>query len=172
MRSLDRSQLKALLAAIPDARNRLMVLVAFNHGLRVSEVINLTGANIRDGYIKVQRLKGSLKTVQPYVKHPDPDLDESEGLEKLALTANPGEKIFPMTRFGADKLMRRAGSKAGLPAHLCHFHVLKHSVAAQSIQKAGVEHVRQWLGHKSIASTGAYLRVTDQAAALAILAAL
>jgi type 1 fimbriae regulatory protein FimB len=169
---LDRAQLKALLAAIPDDRNRLMVLVAFNHGLRVSEVINLKGANIRDGHIKVQRLKGSLKTVQPYVKHPDADLDESEALTQLAATTRPGERLFAMTRFGADKLIRRAGAKAGLPAHLCHFHVLKHSVAAQSIQQAGVENVRQWLGHKSIASTGAYLRVSDQAAARAILAAL
>ena len=39
-------RLKALLAAIPSKRNRLMVLVAFCHALRVSEVINLTGADI------------------------------------------------------------------------------------------------------------------------------
>ncbi len=172
MHYLDRSELKSLLAAIPDDRNRLMVLVAFHHGLRVSEVINLTGASIRDGHVKVQRLKGSLKTIQPYVRHSDPALDESKGLEELARTVKPSERLFPITRFGADKLMRRAGAKAGLPVHLCHFHVLKHSVASQSIGKAGIENVRQWLGHKSIASTGSYLRVSDQEAAKAISAAM
>jgi integrase len=37
-----------------------------------------------------------------------------------------------------------------------------------TIHDAGIENVRQWLGHKSIASTGAYLRVTDEAASRAI----
>lgn len=172
MHHLTREQLKALLAAIPNERNRLMILVGFHHGLRVSEIINLTGADIRDGFVKVQRLKGSLKTVQPYVEHPDPDLNEAPRLADLARTIRPRERLFPMTRDGANKLMLRAGTLAGLPRHLCHPHVLKHSVAMQTIGKAGIENVRQWLGHRSIASTGEYLKVTDEAAAQAIAKAL
>jgi site-specific recombinase XerD len=38
----------------------------------------------------------------------------------------------------------------------------------QTIQAAGIENVRQYLGHKSISSTGAYLKVSDSEAAAAV----
>jgi site-specific recombinase XerD len=47
--------------------------------------------------------------------------------------------------------------------------VLKHSIAMQSIREAGIENVRQYLGHRSISSTGAYLKVTDEAASAAVI---
>jgi integrase len=166
--SWTKEELKAILQAIPSKRNRLMVLVAFCHALRVSEVIELTGADIADGFVDVRRKKGSLRTVQPWVKSDDPDLSEFEGLLELPKTVRRDEMLFPMTRFGADKLIRRAAKKAGLPAHLAHFHCAKHTRAMLSIKTAGIENVRVYLGHKSIASTGAYLKVTDAQAAQAM----
>jgi integrase len=41
-----------------------------------------------------------------------------------------------------------------------------------TIKTAGIENVRQYLGHRSMASTGAYLRVDDDAASKAIAAAM
>lgn len=73
-----------------------------------------------------------------------------------------------MTRFGADKLIRRVAKKAGIPSHLAHFHCAKHTRAMLSIKTAGIENVRVYLGRKSIASTGAYLKVTDAQAAQAM----
>ena len=40
--------------------------------------------------------------------------------------------------------------------------------AMQTIRSAGIENVRTYLGHKSIASTGSYLQVDDDAASRAI----
>jgi hypothetical protein len=42
----------------------------------------------------------------------------------------------------------------------------------QTIQSAGIENVRTYLGHKSIASTGSYLQVDDDVASRAITGAL
>lgn len=172
MQSLTREELKSLIQAVPNPRQRLMLKVGFHHGLRVSEIIGLDDTNIRDGYVKVQRLKGSMKTIQPFMKDPDPLLDEAEELGELSRTLKAGEKLFPMTRFGVHKLMQRAGKRAGLPAHKLHPHVLKHSIAMQTIHKAGIENVRQWLGHKNISSTGSYLIVSDEVAAVAIAGAM
>ena len=55
--------------------------------------------------------------------------------------------------------------------NLRHFHVLKHSCAMSGIPK-GIEHVRVYLGYKSISSTGIYLKVDDATASAAIQAAL
>ena len=51
-----------------------------------------------------------------------------------------------------------------MPEHKLNPHVLKHTAAMHMIKKAGIEMVRRRLGHKSIASTGAYLKVNDQEA--------
>jgi integrase len=166
MRYMSIAQVKALLSAIPDDRNRLMVLVAFNHALRVSEVTNLTGRDIQDGHVSVQRLKGSMKTIQPFVASPDPLLDESVRLAELARTVGRTERLFPMTRNGVYKLIQRAGKVAGLPEHLLFPHALKHS-AAMAVIGQGIEFTRQYLGHVSIASTGAYVQVSDQDASAA-----
>lgn len=168
MNHLTREELKSLLKEVPNPRQRLMLKVGFWHGLRVSEIINLDGSSIRDGYVSVQRLKGSMKTHQPFQVSVDPILDESQELHDLAKTAKPGERLFPMTRFGVGKLMQRAGRRAGIPRHKLFPHILKHSIAMQTIHDAGIENVRQWLGHRNISSTGAYLNVTDEAASIAI----
>ena len=172
MKHLSQDEIKSLLREVPDERQRLMFKVAFLHGLRVSELINLKRENIRDGYVKVQRLKGSLKTVQPFVAHPDPELDEAEGLKALFGTLKNGEKLFPMTRNGVYKLMQRAGIRAGIPIHKLHPHALKHSCAMVAIGKAGIQNVRQYLGHKSLSSTGEYLRESDETASKAFAGAL
>lgn len=172
MHSMSRAEVKKLIQSIPEPKYKLLVKVAFWHGLRVSEVISLTKENVRDGYVSVQRLKGSLKTTQP-VQHPDdPILQYAEDLEQYASTLHAGERLFKITRRGVAKIMERAGLKAGIPRHKLHPHALKHSIATQTIRKAGIENVRQWLGHKSISSTGAYIRVSDEAAAKEISAAM
>jgi integrase len=168
MQHLTMDELKGLLAEVKGERNRLMILVGFWHGLRVSELTKLVGADVKDGYIDCQRLKGSLRTIQPFIHHDDPDLDEAPGLISLAREVGPNERLFPMTRNGVLKLMKRAGKRAGIPEHKLHPHILKHTIAMQTIGKSGIENVRQWLGHKSIASTGEYLKVSDDAAARVI----
>lgn len=169
MNALTREEYRTLLQDEKlTPRHRLMLKVGFWHGLRVSELVGLTRESIADGYVTVQRLKGSMKTHQKYQEHPDPLLDESNELRALHKELVPGERLFPMTRFGVNKLMERASKRTGIPRHKMHPHALKHSIAVQSIKSAGIENVRQHLGHKSIASTGAYLRVSDEQASAAI----
>lgn len=169
MHSLSKEEFRSLLNDPKITPNqRLMFKVGFWHGLRVSELIGLVRENIADGYVTVQRLKGSLKTHQMYQSHPDPLLDEATELAALYETLKPGERLFSITRSGVQKLMTRIAKRQSLPRHKMHPHALKHTIAMQTIKKAGIENVRQHLGHKSIASTGAYLRTTDEEASLAI----
>jgi integrase/recombinase XerD len=174
IQSLDRSELLALLAAAKAHRERdwLMILVAFWHGLRASEVVAIAGDDVRDGHLTVQRLKGSLRTTQPLVPDPDPLFSEVPALIEYAGNQRGNQRLFPITREHFWRLVQRHGSAAGLPAHKRHPHVLKHSIAMQTIHSAGIENVRQYLGHKSMSSTGEYLKVTDEAASAAIRGAL
>lgn len=173
MQHLTRDELRELLRCARGVRERdwLMILVGFWHGLRATEVISLTPANVRDGFLTVPRLKGSLKTTQPLIVDADPLLDERQALEQHAATCGLRDRLFPITRIQFYRLMRRHCASAGIAAHKAHPHVLKHSIAMQTIRDAGIENVRAYLGHKNISSTGAYLKVDDDQASAAIAAA-
>jgi len=189
---LSKAQLKALLAAARkhSERDWLMILVAFSHGLRATEVCGgwvektvnkkktrrfhpgVRPEDIRDGFLTVERLKGSLRTTQALVSDPDPLLSEREPLIDLALKTPRNQRLFKASRITFWRAVQRHAKTAKIPAHLAHPHVLKHSIAMQTIEEAGIENVRQYLGHKSISSTGAYLKVDDGKASAAVARAL
>jgi type 1 fimbriae regulatory protein FimB len=174
IQSLSKAELLDLLrcARAHSERDWLVILVAFVHGLRASEVIGITrDAITRDG-LTVPRLKHSLKTTQELHSDPNPLLNEREALFDYARKLRGNQRLFPFTRRTFYTVVSRAAERAGLPKHKRHPHMLKHSIAMQTIHSAGIENVRQWLGHKNISSTGAYLKVSDADAARAISAAL
>lgn len=145
-----------------------MILVAYWHGLRATEVTAMQPDAVADGFLTVQRLKGSLKTTQPLVAHENPLLNEAGALPEWIRKSNGNQRLFPVSRITFWRIVQRHAAAAGIPAHKRHPHILKHSIAMQTIHSAGIENVRQYLGHKSISSTGAYLKVSDSDAAQAI----
>ena len=155
-------------------RDWILFLLAYSHGLRASEAVALTPDNFSDGFITVARQKGSMRTVQELVKDGNPLLDERTAvaawLSKCG--AGPGDRLFPISRIHFWRLFHKYCLLAGVPAHLAHPHTLKHTCGMlASDAGAGLHHVRQWLGHRSISSTGEYLKVGDAAAGRAIAAA-
>jgi integrase/recombinase XerD len=188
LQHLSKDELLRLLAA---ARNHseleyLAILVGYWHGLRVSEITGgptwitnkKTGARyliqgftpeaVRDGYLTIQRLKGSLKTTQPLVRHENPLLNERDQIMALVANSEVEKPVFRFTQHRFWMIMRRHCKTAGIAQHKSHPHILKHSIAMHTIKRAGIENVRTYLGHKSIASTGAYLKVDDDVASRAI----
>jgi integrase len=177
MDHLTREQTIDVLAQAKASRERdwVMFLVTFWHGLRASETVGLTPENFDHGCIDVQRKKGSDRTVQQMIEDGHELLDERPAIEKWLAAhkaAHNGDgnsrRLFPISRIQFYRLYRRYARAAGLPRRLQHPHVLKHSIAMQSIHVAGIENVRRHLGHKTIASTGEYLKVTDEAATRAV----
>jgi integrase len=170
IQSLTRDELRRVLEQAWAHRKRdwLMFLVAFNHGLRASEVIAITRDDVRDGFLDVQRLKGSQRTVQPLIEDADGLFSERDALIEYANAYTGNQPLFGMTRQHFARLFKRYATWAGIPAHKCHPHVLKHTIAMQVIHSAGIEHTRQYLGHKSLNSTGEYLKVTDEQASNAV----
>lgn len=177
LEALTKAELRSLLRAARSdkrkgERNWLMILVAFSHGLRASEVVGLQTDALSDGHIAVRRLKGSLPTTQPFLSDPDPLLDEAKGLFAFLGLLHGKQRLFPITRQHFWRLVQRYAKAAGIPERKRHPHVLKHTIAMQVIHGAGIENTRQYLGHKSMASTGAYLKVTDAEASAAVASAL
>lgn len=174
MKYLSMDELKMLLRSTPIEKpwQRLMFLTMFWHGLRVSETVGpkgLFGRHIQHGYLDIWRLKGSEHTVQPFVFHPDSELDEGVELMALANIVALDEPVFPLSVRGVQDLMVRISKRTGLNRLKMHPHALKHTHAMQSIKAGiGIETVKATLGHKSLSSTGFYTKIAQDDAMKAV----
>lgn len=157
MKSLTMDELKSLIQVAGS--EALMFRVMFNHGLRVSEVINLTDANVVDGHLIVQRLKGSKKTTQRLLA------DEQE------LTGMTG-RFFPMSRITVWRRIKEYGAKAGIPEFKCHPHIMKHTTGRLAYNGGcGLPEVQSILGHVNGGNSMIYMQAEESEAFAAFAAA-
>jgi len=178
-----------LLAILKTARARCardwaMILLAYRHGLRASEVCDLkmVDADLRAGSLSIHRLKGSLHTVQPLYRHKgQPLLDEVTALRSwLRERQGDGSDYLFLSQKGGRlhrsqffRIVQACAEAAGLAAQKCHPHALKHSLASHLVAgNVNLAMVQQCLGHKAIGSTMKYVAVSDCQATEAAQAAL
>jgi site-specific recombinase XerD len=174
------------LVAAPDPsrwegrRDRVLMLLAIQTGLRASELTGLncgdvtlgTGANLRcEGKGRKQRAVPLTGPVQTLLRL---WLSERAG--------HPNDPLFPTRtgrRLSRDALALRVSTHAATAAQHCpslldkkiHPHVLRHS-CAMSLLQAGVDTsvIALWLGHAGVRSTDAYVHadITIKEKALAL----
>jgi type 1 fimbriae regulatory protein FimB len=159
-----------MLAVLKAARSRssrdwAMILLAYRHGMRASEVCGLrrNDVDLKSESIIIRRLKGSLETCQPLCGHAgQPLLDELKALRQwmkdrpadgsdFVFTSQKGGRLHRSQFF---RIFRDCAKATGLPQAKWHPHVLKHTLATHLIAgNVNLAVVKQALGHKSIGST-------------------
>ena len=99
-------------------RNATLILMAYRHGLRVNELINLKWIHIDldAGNVLVSRLKNGQKTIHALTKQ------EVDYLVKMERMYPDSEYVFiserknPLSTSVVHKMVKRAGEQAGLPS--------------------------------------------------------
>src|SRR4029450_8196531 len=95
---------KVLAIASESKRNLAMILFAYRHGMRASEVcdLRLADVDLKNGQITIRRLKGSLTTTQPLSDHPgQPLLSEKRVLRAwLSERRDASEFVFTSQKCG------------------------------------------------------------------------
>ena len=163
---LEYDELARLFHVIESPRDRAIFRVAYHAGLRASEVghLELRDYNQRTERIAIHRLKGSNSGDHHCAR------EESRALHAwLKVRGSLPGPLFPSNRRTGidrktlDKLMKKYGAMAGLPAKLRHFHIFKHSCATHLLDKGfNIEQVQDWLGHVNIQSTLVYAKITNR----------
>jgi type 1 fimbriae regulatory protein FimE len=141
------------------ARDRTLILLAFRHGLRVSELVTMRWEQIdlKAGLVHVARLKNGLASTHsirgPGLRALRRDYPETP---YLFVTERGG----PMTPATARKLIARAGELAKLPFPI-HPHMLRHS-AGYKLANEGQDtrSIQQYLGHRNITHTVRYTELS------------
>jgi len=113
-------------ARAKGSREWAMIVVAYKHGLRASEVCNLRldDLDMKNGSIVVERLKGSLLTTQAVTEHRgEPLLNELKALrEWLRQRSDDGsDYLLPVKRADGLIALKFFGCSRLLPVKLaCH----------------------------------------------------
>lgn len=166
-----------------NSRDWCMILLAYRHGMRASEVccLEMRDLDMRNGSITIRRLKGSLMTIQPLYPHRgQPLLDEPIAVRAWLKERHQDGSPFVFTSQKGGKLDRTqffrifkaVAEAAGLSPEKAHPHVLKHALGSHLVAgNVNLALVKQALGHRSINSTLQYIGTTDGQAAEAVLLA-
>jgi len=163
---LTQEELKQLLKVVTNRRDKAILLLAYRHGLRASEIGKLQRSDLDFARqrIRIHRLKSSLEG--EHVLAPD----EAKLLKAYLRTRQDSSPILfpsrrgdPISRFTLDKMIKKYGELAKIPKEKRHFHVLKHSIATHLLD-AGAElmFVKDWLGHADISNTVIYAQLTSR----------
>ena len=140
-------------------RDQTMILVAYRHGLRVSELIawQWDQIDMDAATVYVRRKKGS-KSGMHTLQRDEIALLKRIGHNPRDRTGNVfrNERGGPMSESSFFKIIARAGKEAGLPFPV-HPHMLRHACGFE-LTKAGhpTRVIQDWLGHRNIQHTVRY----------------
>ena len=162
---LTRDEVASLLCAAKKsprhgARNHAMILLAYRHGLRASELVSLrvSDLDLSAGTIYCRRAKGSRSSLHPL--KPDEVAALGKVLRDRKLQASDyvfqSERAAKLCRGAFWRVVAHAGERAALPVE-AYAHLLRHSCGYFLANKGcDLRLIQDYLGHKQIQNTVRY----------------
>jgi type 1 fimbriae regulatory protein FimB/type 1 fimbriae regulatory protein FimE len=155
--------IKAAKAGRHGHRDATLILIAFRHGLRATEVAGLQWSQVefsRNAALHIRRVKNGTPSVHPLQG------DELRALRELQRQYPDSGYVFtserggPFTADGINLTVKAIGKRAGLPFPV-HAHMLRHA-CGYALANAGhdTRRIQSWLGHRSIQHTVRYTELS------------
>jgi type 1 fimbriae regulatory protein FimE len=143
-------------------RDASMVLIAFRHALRVSELVSLKWDQVqfKEGLLHVRRLKNGTPSTHPLS---GPELRALRRLQRDYPTSPyvfSGERQGPLTPSSFRKIVARAGTVAGIGFPV-HPHQLRHATGFKlANQGVDTRSIQNYMGHRNITHTVRYTELS------------
>jgi integrase len=144
-------------------RDATMILIAYRHGLRASELVDLRWDQVdfTQALLHVRRAKNGTPSTHPIQG------DEMRALRRLQREQEPkspfvftSERGSPFSAIGFARMVERASTSAnlGFPAHA---HMLRHACGYALANKGhDTRALQSYLGHKNIQHTVRYTELS------------
>ena len=172
---IEAHEVNALIRAAPNPRARLLMMIEWRAGLRVSEALALEvgdlSLDVELPTLRVRQGKGRKARIVPV--HPELHSALSSALQFGNIAES--DKIVKASRSTADRWIKEAtagAQKAGAIAsgRRISNHTLRHSYARHLLTSGiPINYLSRWLGHSSIQTTLIYLElVPDPTGSLAL----
>jgi len=139
-------------------RDAALILIAYRHGLRVSELVSLRWdqVDLQQGLLHIARRKHGIASVHPLR---GPELRLLRRLQRDYLhTAYLflSERKAPLTADAVRKIVGRAGREAGIEFQV-HPHMLRHATGYKLANDGqDTRAIQHYLGHRNIQHTARY----------------
>jgi integrase len=139
-------------------RDATMILIAFRHGLRASELVDLRWDQVDfdRALLHVRRAKGGTPSVHPLTR------SEMRALRRLQRESEASPFVFvsergaPFTTAGFARMMERAAGETSLKLNV-HPHMLRHACGfALANSGHDTRALQAYLGHRNIQHTVRY----------------
>ena len=146
-------------------RDGTMILVAYRHGLRVTELVGLRWdmLDLDQGLLHVRRLKQGRPSTHILRGS---ELRALRRLQREQVPPSPylftTERHGPMTAAGFRKQLARIGQAAEFPFPV-HPHMLRHACGYKLAHDGhDTRAIQEWLGHRNIQHTTRYTELTTK----------
>ena len=145
-----------------NPRDKLLMECLWQLGPRVSELIQLKPSDI-DFSTSVVRLitlkrRRAAERAVPVKPQLLGELARHIASQRIA----DAQRVFPITRFRVDQIVRAAVRAAGITDGRAHAHTFRHSLGVHLIQRLPITAVKEILGHASVEATLVYTRLVAQ----------
>jgi integrase len=139
-------------------RDALMILLAFRHGLRAAEVVDLRWEQVdfKTASLHVRRVKNGTPSTHPLTGR------EMRELRRHQRESPPSPFIFvsergaPLSAPGFSRMVERLGVAADLDIKV-HAHMLRHSTGFKLANHGhDTRAIQDYLGHRNIQNTAKY----------------
>ncbi|MCK5211718.1 tyrosine-type recombinase/integrase [Candidatus Parcubacteria bacterium] len=163
---LSKEEIKRMIDNIDNLKHRLMAVLLYSSGLRVSELVGLRMNNIdtQRKTIHIRAGKGRKDRItvlsRKAIELIDQYLFEYQPLEYIFESYQPGKKISTRT---VQLVVAEAGQKVGIKKTIGP-HTLRHSFATHMLENGvNLRYIQSMLGHKRLETTQIYTQVaTDK----------
>ncbi len=145
-------------------RDSCLILLAFRHGFRISELLNLRYRDLEmvEGRINIRRLKNGFSTVHPLMSDECKAIMEWNQVRAQWKAAVDPDIIFisqrgtQLSRGQAWRIIRQAGELAGTTTNT-HPHMLRHACGYELAERGtDTRLIQDYLGHRNIRHTVRY----------------
>lgn len=160
-RVLQEAEIRALLEACESRRDRAMVMLALDTGIRLGELAGLRWSDVGPDYIRVGREPGYGKTGERQVPI-------TPRVKRALLGLGDGDRLWlgpkgPLTKSGVRQVFERLFFKASIARAKNGAHALRHTFGTWYIRGGGnVKMLQDILGHTSLSTTMLYVTLAGR----------
>ncbi len=162
---LSKEEIKKLFSSVATEKSKLIIMLMYSSGLRVSELVNLKikDLDFEENIGRVKKGKGRKErifNISSFLKNSLlKQAEKQKELKQNYLFTGPNENL---TVRNIQKIVNNATLKAGIDKPV-HCHTLRHSFATHLLENGvDIRKIQELLGHSSISTTELYTHISTK----------
>lgn len=164
-RYITASEVKKMIASIPNRKHECIIKMIYGCGLRLNELLHLKLSDIDSErmLVHVRNSKGNKDRVVMLASSLLEDLMHYFKAYHPKVYLFEGQNDGMYSEKSVQNIVKTAAAKAGITKQVTP-HVLRHSFATHLLENGtDIRYIQQLLGHSTVKTTEIYIHVTDVA---------